>query len=88
MLVAERKTPQEIKKLAESCEEKIRDGKMTFNQVRECFGLPQINQKRVWFIVANKRIEKKRVTMVGRPVTLLVKVYSKRHNLNIPQMPY
>lgn len=45
MLVAERKTPQEIKKLAESCEEKIRDGKMTFNQVRECFGLPQINQK-------------------------------------------
>lgn len=45
MLVAERKTPQEIKKLAESCVEKIRDGKMTLNQARECFGLPRINQK-------------------------------------------
>lgn len=45
MLVAERKNPQEIKKLAESCEEKIRDGKMTFNQARECFGLPRVKQK-------------------------------------------
>ena len=45
MLVAERKNPQEIKKLAESGEEKIRDGKMTFNQARECFGLPRVKQK-------------------------------------------
>lgn len=43
--MVESKNPQGIKKLAESCEEKIRDGKMTFNQARECFGLPRINQK-------------------------------------------
>ena len=54
MLVSERKTPQEIKKLAESCEEKIRDGKMTLNQARECLGLPRINQKELDLLFRTK----------------------------------
>lgn len=76
-----KKTPQDIEKLAKLCAEKFRKGEATINQLREMWGLEALSDEECNVLFKAKEEEDEMTTQVNKNVSSLIGIEIKTEEL-------